>query len=431
MVLAAVAAVAFGAQAEAQQRTITTPAGGYNYFNRPGATIEEHFADLSACRDAIEGRALMARVGSGVGAAAGYYYAPSPGPTMPTPVAGAVAVGFAAAAVDAAIDARRIRNANFENCMVVRGWRVARLDDEQGRALDALDRPALAAALAPLVGAEDAGVIRTFGNEAVLPETTILEPPEPFDQVSLSVQALADRPEPTAEERRAEREAQRAAQRALPRFPRTAYPPQPISERNIAALPETATLVVIHVVGPMRGSGFIFTRESADERPAWVDGQPEVFVAAPPMRMVAPAGVTTSEKTLVFSVPPGRWRFAGMFAGQSSMSTCLGAPSFEIHAGEVLYAGDFYINDHMRGPDLSGIERARGALATAPALAARLQAAQYRNGDMFTCSGAYLYAYEVDGAPFVEGYHFGSRAGALSEQQATTPSEAPAAPTAP
>lgn len=51
-------------------------------------------------------------------------------------------------------------------------------------------------------------------------------------------------------------------------------------------------------------------------------------------------------------------------------------------------------------------------IACTPALAERVRAANYTNGDTFQCGapGSYLYAYEIEGAPFREGYNLGSRA---------------------
>jgi hypothetical protein len=430
-----IAAFAIGAASAQTATTLTTPTSGYHYFNRPGATIEEHLADLTTCRDALDGvppgaQGLMANAGAAVGNYAGYVYTPST-EALSGAAAGVVGVGYLAAGVDAMIDARRMRHANFENCMVVRGWRVARLDDATGRELDSLPQAELATRLASLVGVDIPGdqIIRRFGNEAPRERVTLFAAPEAFDEVSLSVQSLADRPEPTEEERAALRAAQREARntareeaRARRRDPAlraqhealmAAVTPVQIQPRAIASLPQDATVIVVHFGGPMGGAlmpSITFVRVPDPNAQTAEDSAASAFAASPPARLIAPAGQRLMERTFVFTVPPGRWRLQGMMEGQYSASFCLGSPSFEVARGDVVYAGAFYTSEHDRGPDLS-MERAQAALANAPALAQRLRPAEYRNGEVFQCMGSYFYAYEVPGAPFRESYTHGSNHG--------------------
>lgn len=384
IVIAVAALVALAQPAMAQ--SITTATEGFTYFNRPGATAEQHFSDLEACRQQVR------RVAPPFGGD------------------GALMV-----AIEGAIVLRRGRAANFENCMVAKGWRVARVQAALAEELRTLDQTILAERLGLMIGADipSEEILRRFDNDAAHAHVRLFERPGPFDQVSLSVRAMPERPDWTPEEARAERD----RVRAFGRMPRSATPPRPIRGREIANLPADAAVIVIHVGMPMAPParaytaqpGVVFERVVAEDRPAWLDGQPAVFVAKPPGRLIAPAGERLTEGTLVFSVPPGRWRLNAMNQNEFSMSFCLGAPSFEVAAGEVVYAGAYYTELGPRGPDLS-LDRAREALADAPVLAARLRPAEYRNGETFLCNGAYLYAYEVDGAPFREGYVHGSMA---------------------
>jgi hypothetical protein len=386
----------------AAAQSITTATIGFTYFNRPGATSEQHFADLEACRQQVR------RVSPPFGGS------------------GALEV-----AIEGAVVMRRGRAANFENCMVVKGWRVARVRAELAQELDRLDRDALGARLEVMVGADipESEIVRRFGNDATNASVHLFERPGAGDQISLSVKAMPEREAWTDEERDAERE----LARSFGRMPRSARPPEPLRGRALSSLPADAAVIVIHVGMPMRSpsanpyfrSGVIFERVPQDNRPAWsTDGLPNVFFAKPPGRLIAAAGDRLNEGTLVFSVPPGRWRLVAMNQIEYSISFCLGSPSFEIAAGEVVYAGAYYTDLRPRGPDMS-LERAREALADAPNLAQRLRAAVYENGDTFNCAGAYLYAYEIEGAPFRQNYTWGSAASAMN---LVTDDATPAAP---
>lgn len=391
LMMALAAAVLF-ANASAAQTTITTAVSGYNYFNRPGATLQQHFDDLEACR---------VQVG----------HASQPNGASTALVTMGMSGGIIAG-IDGAIAARRARSANYENCMVVRGWRVVGVDEALGRELGHLDQPALALRLATMVGADtpEGAILRVFNNDATRADVTIFAAPDAFDQVSLSLRAMPDRPDQTSDERRAERD----RLRALGQPPRTANSLQPINTRRLRELPADAALVVVHIGAPMVSGpitpGVVFERVSRDDRPAWAsDGLAADFIASAPMRLIAPAGERLAERTLIFMVPPGRWRVSGMFEGSYSVSFCLGAPSFEIAAGEVVYAGSFYTDIRDRGPDLT-LTPAETALASVPELRARLRPAAYANGETFACAGSYIYAFEASDAPYREGYGFGSNA---------------------
>lgn len=424
----------------AAQTNLTTPTSGYSYFNRPGATAEQHFADLADCRDKIDGAIRLPATAT---------YTPTfiyiPRTSTGASSAGAAGAGAAAAvglgiiaagAIDAAVQARRIYNADFENCMIVKGWRVAQVDETTGKELDTLDQSALAARLGPMVGANipEGEVIRSFQNDAVHADTRMLAPPEAFDEVSLSVQALPDRVAISAQDRRAQETALRDHLRALGPRPQSAAPPRATQPRALASLPEGSAVLVIHVGGAMGNAvpNIVFERESTDDWPAWkADAQPDTIIATPGMRLFAPANNPITEATLIYAVPPGRWRLVGVQQGQYSASFCLGGPSFDIAAGDVVYAGAFYTDLRERGPDMN-LAPAQAALANAPALLARLHSATFRNGDTGPCPGVGLiYAFEVPGAPFHDGYAWGSNVGAAATQAAVAaPPSDDGAPTA-
>jgi hypothetical protein len=106
-----------------------------------------------------------------------------------------------------------------------------------------------------------------------------------------------------------------------------------------------------------------------------------------------------------YAVPPGRWRIAAMGI-VPSIEFCLGSPAFDVGPGEVVYAGLFDLNSENLGPDLD-LAPVHAWLAGQPQADA-VRAAAYTNGWPGACRGAAeVYALEVDGAPFREGYGWG------------------------
>ena len=114
--------------------------------------------------------------------------------------------------------------------------------------------------------------------------------------------------------------------------------------------------------------------------------------------------------TLAYPVTPGRWLVDSVIIDDVDVSLCLGAPAFDIGRGEVVFAGAFAMNDGVLVPDLtsSAIEDARRALPEAPS---RIRGAGCVNGANSVCSySAFIYAHEISGFPFVEGYTGGTQA---------------------
>jgi hypothetical protein len=421
LILAAALSCVFSGVALAQQSgSLVSPSRGATYFNRPGATLEGHRADLDACRADVAPLIQPFPNSSGAAVAAGSY-------------------GLAGALVGTAMDAQaqlvatlKAMHANYENCMVVRGWRVVQLDASVGEELDDLDAEALAARLAPMVGAEtpEGRVVRGFNNEIAERGTTLYMFPREPDMTSLSLQLLPESylEQPRrrmnrsissmttaeiraqAEERRRTLEVARVQSDAL--IGRSRRFLEPTAADEIASLPSDATLIVVRAYGA-GGAGLVLVRSDAAEGE---DENDSLFAQAPVPRRRDPA----EERTYVFAVPPGNWRLTALSPGPVLTSLCLGAPSFNVAAGEVVFAGSFGFGQSGPRMDLA-LDPARVALAPAPALAERVQAASYTNGDTFQCGApaSYIYAYEIDGAPFREGYGFGSRAQAAPEEMST------------
>ena len=265
--------------------------------------------------------------------------------------------------------------ASIENCMIVRGWRVFRAPEAEGAAAARLDGEAFAAVVAPWIGgSRPPGVmVRAWGNQAANRSGyRTASTPMPPSRDQLSYKLLGDDVElpPVGMD---------AFQR---RIGRTARP-----DRLAPPAPGKA-IILVRAIGANTSMHF--------EDAAHVEGAPwTIYIANADRR-----GRWTS-----IEVPPGRYRIAQV----GVLGLCLGAPSFEIAAGEIVYAGTFDLSGSQLGPDLT--MDAPAALAQGAA-ADHLRPALYRNGSTTTCQrpGGLPYALEFPGAEFESGYRWGSRA---------------------
>ena len=100
-------AAAFNASAQSppERVMISEPVQGFAYYNRPGATLEQHDAEFRDCLAATNVR---------------------PNNSAPTP---SIATQLIWGGVIQAIGTSAI-----ENCMIARGWRVFQLPEAEGRA---------------------------------------------------------------------------------------------------------------------------------------------------------------------------------------------------------------------------------------------------------------------------------------------------------
>jgi hypothetical protein len=419
--LLAAALVATTTQAAAADLTAST--SGYVYFHRASATLAEHDADVRACMTEAQ-KTNQPDTSAGAGAGGG--------------LLGALVVGIVKGVMNG-IAERRGTVANLENCMVVRGWSVRRLNDADGAAITALPQPGQAEKLAALVGAtEPVGPpVRVYANDAQLGATAMFTPARDLDKVPLSYTALT--PIPKGEEPPI------GPIQNPAKMKKSAYPPKALKPEQLAAVPADAALVVVRLTGGQLQGGEVLTFERASltpRTPSWADGQPGAFYVALPLKMFAKRD-QAYDVTAVFALPPGQWRLSSAARGLFLTSFCLGQPEFTVAKGETVHAGTFTLGDERIGPDLD-LAPAKTALAALPDRVAALKPAAYVNGATSECGGVYVYALEVPGAPFVEGYRYGSalKAQAVSTEAkpaatpVETPAEAPAsaeapAPTAP
>ncbi len=363
---------------------------GYSYFNLPGADRALHDREVKACVATADAAASTdALIGNDGGLVAGVL---SSGPKKAV---------FAAA---------------VENCMVVKGWRVAMLQPAEGQALAAGTVEQIADGLAPWIGADAPPhpVVRVWNNEAARASTTRYEMrPNFIDQGSLSVVAATGGKAGGASGFRA------SASFAAAKLDKT-WPRKPLTPAQVAAAPPGAAIVLFHIKGVSTRNGALLTfhRQWIDDRtpPSSQDRAPDVMTLAQGLLGAKPEG-----RLVAMALPPGRWRLASM-GMLPAVNFCLGSPSFEAAAGEVVYAGAFDLTAEDLSPDLD-LTPARTFLAGLPA-ADRVKPAAYTNGSTGACGDSALYAVEFTDAPFHQGYAGGSRA----PKTAAAVAESPAVP---
>ncbi|HYJ82969.1 MAG TPA: hypothetical protein VEW26_09040 [Allosphingosinicella sp.] len=371
-VLAAAAAMSWPAGAQSGRISRMTP--GYTYFNRAGADLAGHDSDLRECVAVASRMNAEERVRKDRGQAG------LVGNLLESWIAGAAQRGIVAAAI--------------ENCMVVRGWRVVALDETLGRQWEALAPSELRAALAGQVGAEapTGRPVRWWNNDAARASSNrfALRPPANGKQLGLRALLAGGAPAAAA----AEPPSAEPIAQSWNALKRT------VAREAWSSVPADRALVVVKMkgVGPSNGVTLSFQRmgeaRGGHAQPAFMTFQHGL------------SGNRKEGRFYVFQVEPGRWRLDSIHA----LHLCLGAPAFDVAAGEVVYGGSFDLGSESLGPDLS-LAEVRAFLAGHP-ISGRLRPAQYRNGFTETCAGiGSIYALEIPGAPFEPGYRGGSRAG--------------------
>lgn len=342
-----------------QTANLFRPAYGWTYFNRPGADLSAHNAELSDC---------IVRTAGVRGVALG----------------GGLMQGMADSQNGAA---------NIENCMVVKGWRVVRLPDALGKTMSSLDRAALADRIAGFVGAEAPvdGIVRTWGNDALYQSPTRWgDSPKYLGVTSLSVKAL-----PSAELRP-------AAPSVAPRKPL-----RPLDPAQIRAPGEGEALILIRVDGTMPpDSGLELQRRTEQS-----GNSADRLKAMLPRRMGL-AAFKRRGQTYAFLVKPGQWHLERIafdgFGQELGTSLCLGGPAFDVLEGEVVFAGAFDL-EGLLAPNLD-LAAAREVLSGTPEASEKLRAVAWVNGATFPCSARAAYALEFPDRPFVDGYRWGGAA---------------------
>ena len=392
---------------------------GYTYYNLPGSTAAEHTDTVTACAaEAFKVRSADAELRDGPSYIYSHDYSAA------GQVGEIVGNAIGNAIVDQMIEGfgRGVYAAAVENCMVVRGWRVVRLPQTEGLSLSLLPPGELAARLAPWTGAEQphGEIVRIWKNDALAASTRYLNfRPTHNNDGLLSLAAVTGKslamvimPPP-----------QRTKVVQLDsKWPQKAFTPD-----QFATTPAEGGVIVVRLTGTSKFDGLrlILVRMGTDPNvmPSTEDRAPDVLIFGEKLgsRKRVKDNIFTA-----FAAPPGRWRIAAI-TGMADIGFCMGAPSFPIAAGEVVYAGTFNMAAADLGPDLS-LEAPKAWLAGKPA-ADTIRPAAYTNGSQSACGYNGIYALEFNGVPSDANHRWGSAANA-SRQMVTEPErEAAPAPT--
>ncbi|HEV7227331.1 hypothetical protein [Brevundimonas sp.] len=347
---------------------LTRPTEAGTYFNRPGATVEEHDDAVLMC--AAHARGMPQASGS---------------PFVP---AGLVEGAFSAA-IAGAEDRARFQ-ANMENCMVATGWRVVAVSRQESGQMNRLNREAVAERIAPWIGMETphGWIVRTFENEGARGDTVWGALPGGRQQRQFSVRSVD-----------------------LGRTPRGGWAPVPsaisgvrltsdsLTPEQLAALPPDAAVLVVKVVGTGRtnGEGFQINRHRSwpgDTSMSGVSG----FYAGVRWTMFKGSSRERREALIAVAVRPGDYRIESRM---NTLDFCLGSPSVRIGPGETVFMGTFDIAGEVLGPDMA-LAPAQEMLVVNPERLAAVRPAEWRNGSVSRCNLTYLYALEIPGAPPLE-----------------------------
>ena len=282
---------------------------------------------------------------------------------------------------------------DVENCMVVGGWRIVRLDDAQGAELARLDPQALEQRLEAWIGQDTppGAVARVFDNDAARPGTVMTGQGDAFGQWtlrSLSLRAFSTEPLATT---------------PMPplyysRNVMSKWVSKPLKRAAVAPPAGDQALVAISITGPAARCSdcFVFQRmgDSATTPASEADGLPDLFEWDNPLYL-KPTIVSPGRKTYVFAIPAGRWRLQS----RAGVELCLGAPWFEAKGGETLYLGAFDLTAPLMRPDLAPDE-VRRELADAAPVAAALKPVAWREGATWACHAFYpVYALRWSAGP--------------------------------
>lgn len=388
--------VLWASAANAEPTNLRLSSSGYTYFNRPGASLSIHDAELQNCAANWETGYSITRPEDPTGG-----LTIDPAAPLTSAVANTVGLAIARPIQQSILQPReRARRAvNIEHCMVARGWRIVRVEDAEGAALARKSRVDLAEVLAQWIGASEPNgtVVRGWANE--LSRADLAPYREAVEQSRTSLSELAADPAAPPPERM-------ITAKLVPNIPRgKVY--KPLQPAALGSTPENSGVVIVTLrsrpaVGEQDASWGLLELERVsveyDPKTPWGE-----LVLARLKRGRASKAVG-QEVTLAFAVPPGKWRLAG----HRGLDLCMGAPSFDVAVGEAVFLGAFDFGVSPFAPVMD-LDPALAILKDSPELAGRLRPVEWVNGSTSFCRGWYFYALEFAGAPFEDGYGWGSR----------------------
>ena len=365
MAATCVCAVAFAAGALADPADLTRASGPNTYFNRPGADMATHDRELDACL------ALARRA------------------HQPDMAFSANFIANAFLSEEATAKSAVALAANTENCMVVRGWRVVAISQDEADAIAKLDRADQAQRLSEWVGSASphGSIVRRWANDVADAATIKFRSGAWSGRANLSF---------TATDLAAE---QRVMSEKLDADDSRLNLATPLAASEIASVPRGHAVVIFRVEGPSmhNGDNIVLRRETAG--PGAAADAPDAF------RGYDNPYWERGGKWFAFDAPPGRWRIAAIRSGNDifELRLCLGSPSFDVGASEVVYAGAFDLGSAAIRPDLA-LDPVKAWLSKSGDAPQRVRPAVYTNGSTGVCGGTYIYSYEIPGAAFAPGY---------------------------
>ena len=375
--LALSATIAWAVAAPAVAASLNKTSDGYTYFNRPGGDLKVHDADVALCR-----RLATPTVQPGVAAAEAA--------TDPY-----VSSGYWERMENADPVQNRVgRAVNLENCMVAKGWRVIAVDPAQGAGLAEHDRAARLSVIGPWIGADSPPgvVVRTFADDALQAATPM------FAMAEVSGQRLDVDPEPPPTPQFVQLDPDDPY--ASSTTPVVIHRVKPLRADRVRAPNADRGLIVISLTG---GGGFRMLLERVDPQGRLASDGHDAEIT------VAQSQPDATGPVRVYAVPTGHWRIAAMAQGPYLVNFCLGAPDFYLAPSQVVYAGAFDLAAPARAPNMD-LATGKAAFPQGSRLAEALRPADWRNGSVGRCRGAYIYALEFPGRLFAEDYHMGSMA---------------------
>lgn len=289
------AATAFDVSAQSRDTRVmlSEPVQGFAYYNRPGASLDDHDGEYRDCFVATNIRPNGSEPSQGLAFAV---------------IWGGVLQAIGASAA--------------ENCMIAKGWRVYQLPEAEGRAFSRLSDDDFRSQFAPMVGAETPpGVLaRAFDNQAARPagyHTPSRARAPSRHQLSTRAFGL------------------RNYQLQLRTYAEAAG--APLTGKRGMALDQVRApaagnaIIIVRAIG--RHMSFARTPETGGNAVFFISGNRE--------------GVWQA-----FEVPAGRWRISGT----GWVNHCLGSPAFDVAPGEVIYAGTFDLVGETLGPVLNAAD---------------------------------------------------------------------------
>src|SRR5580704_1309433 len=284
-VLGAALAVALtlGGQAHGDPVDLARASPPNTYFNRPGADLATHDAELRDCM------VMAARTSE----PAHYAYGAS---VLAAAIAAAVVAGMDA------VETNHVQRANAENCMLVRGWRVVELPKDQADEIAKLPQAEQAGRLKDWVGAADppGDVIRQWRDDAA-DGTTVK-----FEQGKL----LGGAPNLSFTARDHSQDGKLPSPRSTSIWTRYAGIATELKLGAFAKAPKEDAIVVVFVKGSGLHAGdtldFRRTGPDPDVSPRTDDKLPDQFIAYDNW-VWHKAG-----QWYAYAVPPGRWRISAL-----------------------------------------------------------------------------------------------------------------------